>query len=135
EYLKKGIKVVGRAGGIARAIIQKEERKQRIDTYNKNPTSLCKHCNNPIAFDVRNINTFCSGSCAASFNNAKRFPIRKTKETKQKISRSLSKRYATLKKMGLYTPKKLRGPKCRTCLKCHKKELVLDKSRAKYCDE
>ena len=37
----------GSAGGKARALLQKEEAKQRIDEYNQNP-NLCLCCNKPI---------------------------------------------------------------------------------------
>ena len=64
----------GSSGGKARAIIQKEEAKQRIDEYNKNP-NLCLYCSNPILapYDKKlretTIKKFCSKSCAAKYNN------------------------------------------------------------------
>ena len=64
----------GSAGGKARALLQKEEAKQRIDEYNQNP-NLCLCCNKPILapYDKKlhktKIKKFCSRSCAAKFNN------------------------------------------------------------------
>ena len=64
----------GSAGGKARALLQKEEAKQRIDEYNQNP-NLCLCCNKPILapYDKKlhktKIKKFCSHSCAAKFNN------------------------------------------------------------------
>ena len=64
----------GSEGGKARAKIQKEEARQRIDNYNKNP-NLCKFCNKPIyaPYDKKLSDTtrkkFCSKSCSAKFNN------------------------------------------------------------------
>lgn len=48
--------------------------KQRLSTisrYNASP-KLCKHCNRVIPFDKRKSNMFCSSSCAAVYNNAKK---------------------------------------------------------------
>lgn len=56
------------------AIIQKEQAKQRIDEYNKNP-NICRFCEKPILapYDKKLNETrrkiFCSQSCAAKFNN------------------------------------------------------------------
>lgn len=67
-------KKISSAGGKARAIIQKEEAKQRIDEYNKTP-NLCKYCGGPIIapYDKKLRETknkkFCSRGCAAKFNN------------------------------------------------------------------
>ena len=64
----------GSAGGKARALLQKEEAKQRIDEYNQNP-NLCLCCNKPILapYDKKlhktKIKKFCSRSCAAKFND------------------------------------------------------------------
>lgn len=64
----------GSAGGKARAKIQKQEARQRIDEYNKNPNK-CLCCNNPIIapygkklHDTK-IKKFCSHSCATKYNN------------------------------------------------------------------
>ena len=67
----------GSEGRKARAKIQKEEAKQRIDNYNQNP-NLCKFCNKPIyaPYDKKlyetKIKKFCSHSCAATYNNLHR---------------------------------------------------------------
>lgn len=64
----------GSAGGKATAIIEKEQARQRIDEYNKNPNS-CLCCNKPIlaSYDQKlrdvKIKKFCSLSCAAKYNN------------------------------------------------------------------
>lgn len=64
----------GSAGGQARALLQKEEAKQRIDEYNQNP-NLCLFCNNPILapygkpLKETKIKKFCSHSCSAKYNN------------------------------------------------------------------
>lgn len=64
----------GSAGGQARALLQKEEAKQRIDEYNQNP-NLCLFCNNPIlapygkVLRETKIKKFCSHSCSAKYNN------------------------------------------------------------------
>jgi hypothetical protein len=64
------------AGGKARAIIEKEEARNRIDEYNKNP-NICKFCKKPIIApynkklcDIKR-KVFCSRSCATKFNNLK----------------------------------------------------------------
>lgn len=75
----------GSAGGKARALLQKEEAKQRIDEYNQNP-NLCKFCNKPLIapYDKRLYDTlkkqFCSISCAAKFNNLKQSNIQKNND-------------------------------------------------------
>lgn len=64
----------GSAGGKARVLIQKQEAKERIDEYNKNP-NLCLFCGNPILapYDKKlretKIKKFCSHSCSAKYNN------------------------------------------------------------------
>lgn len=64
----------GSAGGKARAIIQKQEAKERIDEYNRNP-NLCLCCKKPILapYDKKlretKIKKFCCKSCAATYNN------------------------------------------------------------------
>jgi predicted restriction endonuclease len=59
-------------GAITRALIQKEEAKQRIDEYNQNP-HLCLYCNSPILapygkklYETKRKN-FCSHSCASKY--------------------------------------------------------------------
>ena len=65
------------AGGKARALQQKEEAKQRIDNYNKDP-NLCLCCNKPIfaPYDKKLRDTtkkkFCSKSCASKDMNKRR---------------------------------------------------------------
>lgn len=64
----------GSAGGQARALLQKEEAKQRIDKYNKNP-HLCLYCKTPILapygkklYETKR-KKFCSHSCASRYKN------------------------------------------------------------------
>ena len=59
-----------------------------IKEYNLNP-KLCKQCNKPHSYEKRNHKT-CSASCSATFSNLAKGP--KSKETKNKISKSLSKK-------------------------------------------
>lgn len=67
----------GSAGGQTRANIQKEQAKQRIDDYNKNP-NICLWCKGPIYAPYNKklretrIKKFCSRSCAAYYNNKER---------------------------------------------------------------
>lgn len=64
-------------GGKARALIQKEEAKRRIDEYNKNP-NLCLNCNSPIIAPYNKklretkIKKFCCKSCVAKYNKSDR---------------------------------------------------------------
>lgn len=67
-------------------IVCAEKRTQRIELYYKNP-KLCINCNNPIKYEVSNINKFCTKSCSAKFNNKLRIT---TEETKQKRSIALT---------------------------------------------
>lgn len=64
-------------GGKARALIQKEEARKRVDEYNMNP-NLCLNCGKPILAPYgkklreTKIKKFCSKSCAAQYNNQHR---------------------------------------------------------------
>ena len=64
----------GSAGGKKMSIIQKEQAKQRIDEYNKNP-NICKCCGKPIIAPYNKklreitIKKFCSQSCSAKLHN------------------------------------------------------------------
>lgn len=67
-------KKISSSGGKARAKIQKQETKDRIDEYNKNP-NICLNCNSPILAPYSKplrdtkVKKFCCLSCATSFNN------------------------------------------------------------------
>jgi 23S rRNA pseudoU1915 N3-methylase RlmH len=63
-----------------------EQKEKRIEQYNENP-ALCKQCLQPMPYQKRG-NKFCSSSCSASFTNLGKI---KSKETKDKISKSNSK--------------------------------------------
>lgn len=47
------------------------EAKARREEYNKNP-KRCLHCSNPIEYNKKSSNNFCSRSCSASYNNARK---------------------------------------------------------------
>lgn len=57
----------GKLGAARSIIVCAEKKKERIDTYNKNPC-YCKNCNSAIPYELR-INSFCNHSCSASHNN------------------------------------------------------------------
>lgn len=57
----------GRIGGLKAAEYQQKQKNKRIEKYNLEPTR-CKRCNEELPYEKRS-NTFCSHSCAASFNN------------------------------------------------------------------
>lgn len=62
-----GYSEAGKLGGTANRQRGNEQRRKNIEAYNKNP-KLCKRCETPIPYDKRR-NSFCSHSCAASYNN------------------------------------------------------------------
>lgn len=57
--------------------IKEEEKSREFKEYNKHP-KVCKQCGNPIPFESRNKKEFCSLSCAATYNNIKRYKENKT---------------------------------------------------------
>ncbi len=57
----------GRLGYLSSIQKIKEMKQKRIDKYNK-IASICKHCNSSIPYEKR-MNTFCSSSCSATYNN------------------------------------------------------------------
>ena len=60
---------------------------QRIDIYNKTP-KICPQCKEAISYKNR-INTYCSSSCSAIFNNTARasFTIKREKPANKKITK------------------------------------------------
>jgi hypothetical protein len=80
------------AGGQARALLQKEEARLRIEKYNSHP-HLCLECQGPIiALLDHKLNEtltkrFCTRSCAAVYNN-KSSPKRPSKSNKTKVRKS-----------------------------------------------
>lgn len=58
---------------IASADWHRDAKRHRVDEYNKNPI-LCKApwCSNPIPYEKKAANKFCSKSCSCTFNNNKR---------------------------------------------------------------
>jgi hypothetical protein len=67
----------GRLGGIASRSRTSELKRQRVQKYLENPTR-CKGCHRALSYEEnQNKKIFCTQSCSATFNNAKR--IRKIK--------------------------------------------------------
>lgn len=64
----------GTLGQLAARQTQIEQKTIRVGNYDKNP-NLCKSCNIPLSYNKKR-NTYCSHSCAATFNNSK-YPKRK----------------------------------------------------------
>lgn len=58
----------GRLGGLAYKNISKELLEQKVKAYNLSPRT-CLGCSNPISYNKRNTNTFCSRTCSAKHNN------------------------------------------------------------------
>jgi very-short-patch-repair endonuclease len=81
EHLENWLK----AGILGREKLQ-ELKQKRIEEYDLNPKK-CKNCNNVFDYKHRH-STFCSKSCANSFNNKKRIL---TENTKEKIRKSIIK--------------------------------------------
>lgn len=106
------------------------------EIYKRNP-SFCRNCKEEIDYKYR-VNSYCSKSCSASLTNLGKI---KSKETKDKISKSLLGRKITcirypkkLRNNKLYRIKKNLLPRNRTCNKCS--SLYTYKSRgcrSKYC--
>lgn len=46
-----------------------DRRRKNKLKYDLNPTKFCPVCQVPIPYEKKNINTYCSHSCAASYNN------------------------------------------------------------------
>jgi predicted nucleic acid-binding Zn ribbon protein len=65
--------------------------KKRID-YELNP-KLCLECKSELDFSIRNLQSFCSHSCSATYNNNKRGNNFRTEESKKVTSKSLIKNY------------------------------------------
>ena len=64
----------GKLGALKSRDICASQYAERVAAYNKNPT-LCAHCNTQIEYPLR-MRKFCSKSCSASANNAKRLSSR-----------------------------------------------------------
>ena len=59
----------GRLGAAVSSVLKREQKKKRIEEYEKNP-HLCKACKKSLEYSKRH-NKFCSHSCSATFNNAR----------------------------------------------------------------
>lgn len=79
----KSITSAGKKGSLTLS----KQRNERIEKYKLNP-AVCKQCNNSIEYDKRN-NQFCSKSCSATFNNARRAP--RSEESRKRTSISMKK--------------------------------------------
>jgi very-short-patch-repair endonuclease len=108
-----------KAGILGNKKIQKLKQK-RIEEFNKNPKK-CKGCN--FVFDYRHRhNSFCSKSCAVSFNNKNR---KLGNDTKSKIKKALKGRQHETKKLT-------KDYEVKICLYC-KVEFITRKKKQKYC--
>jgi predicted nucleic acid-binding Zn ribbon protein len=65
----------------------KKRKQDRVNSYNLNPKT-CLYCDVVFVYECRRLK-FCNSSCAAKYNNQL---SRKTEETKEKISETLSNR-------------------------------------------
>lgn len=65
-------KEIQRMGSIKSAVISHGCKLERIEHYNKNP-KICKleECENPIPYNQKHVQKFCSRSCSALFSNKK----------------------------------------------------------------
>jgi hypothetical protein len=63
----KSYSEAGLLGAIKTAKLKAEQKQQRIEHYNLNP-STCNKCNKSISYEKRR-NKFCSKSCSASYSN------------------------------------------------------------------
>ena len=67
----------GRLGALARLEKQRKQRQAAKGAYDLDP-KLCLACDDPIPFEKRFTNKFCSHSCSAQYNN----PLRVEQEKK-----------------------------------------------------
>jgi len=58
----------GRLGAIASYETIQAAKKERIARYNEDPKK-CRYCSAPIPYEKKRTHSFCSHSCAASYNN------------------------------------------------------------------
>jgi very-short-patch-repair endonuclease len=94
------------------------KKQKRIEDYNKNPKK-CKNCNIVFHYQQR-YSTFCSKSCANSFNNKKRTLKESTKE---KIRKTLKGRIHETKILSLEHIVKI-CPICKKEFKTRKKKQI-----------
>lgn len=100
------------------ALLKLEKQKLiRIEKYNLNPNK-CNCCNSSLPYNKKN-NKFCSSSCAATLNNKKNG--KRSEKTKEKISRTLKKRYPN----NNYD----------ICKNCGKKFEAPQYNKPKYCSD
>src|SRR5476651_6763 len=58
----------GKLGNVASKAANAKRKEEAIVAYELNP-NRCVHCSEPISYAKRNLNKFCSKSCATTFNN------------------------------------------------------------------
>lgn len=94
--------------------LRKDAAARREEYYNA-PRG-CKQCDNPLQYENR-CNTFCSKSCAASYNNARR-----SLETIAKQKETFRRNHPVKVKIPQRGPKHLRPPSTRIawCIECGK---------------
>lgn len=71
------------AGKLASHDIQIQNKKVRIENYNKNP-NVCKKCQVALEYNKKQ-NEFCSHSCSAAYNNRHRQPVSYSEYAKEKL--------------------------------------------------
>jgi len=97
-----------------------------IEKYNNNP-KFCKQCGEKIPYNKRD-NTFCDNSCQGDYNTG----IDRSDDVKRKISKSLTGRVSTNKKMIKLKDDYLKSPNL--CLDCG--SILKYKYRhRKYCNK
>jgi hypothetical protein len=106
----------GKLGALKTRQIQIQQVKERIESYNQNPTK-CLFCDTSFPYEKRH-NKFCNKSCAASFNN------------KGKIKNYVNGLHSKLKPNN--DEKKLIIKSLRYCLFCN--EIITGHPRKKYCN-
>lgn len=98
--------------------------KSRLHIYNSNIVS-CKKCQQDFKPKVGSSGKFCSKSCSASYNNAKRIPdpIKKIVSKENRVARRKAAYTSTFRQTGLFSCK------CRHC-----GDKFSSKMRVNYCE-
>ena len=123
ELIKKTNAIIAAAGGAAfKRNCEIRQTQKEID-YCNDP-NLCFQCDSALNYVQRN-NKFCSRSCAATNNNAKRVH---TDQTKQKLRVATTARYA-----NRYKPISHEYSKIFTCTCSHCGIVFVNRSQRKYC--
>lgn len=97
------------AAGLKAIASNRQKRLERVTNYNKNPNK-CEQCNLLVDYKKKT-NKFCSSSCAATYNNTRKFP--RSEASKLKTSNALK---------GIKRPNSWIGRFCKvelaTCSQC-----------------